>query len=101
MTLQKAPTFMSALKQIYANLDDEARYTDLYRALCNVEWVQQQTGRRWSCSWRYAGTVAAVLRGEGEDYLSYYISGDEGAIAPWLRKALAEYGWEPLVESET
>lgn len=93
-------TFMRALKKIYANIDEVEPYEDLYRALCNVEWVHQETGRRWSCSWRYAGTVAAVLRGAGEDYLDYYASVDEGTIAPWLREALAECGWTPMEEPE-
>lgn len=54
----------------------------------------------YSCSWRYAGELVAGLRSKGEDYLDFYCSGGEGKVAPEVREAFAEIGWEPL-EGET
>lgn len=98
MTANPDGAFMRALKHIFADLTERERYEDLYCALCNIDWVHPSTGQRWSCSWRYAGTVAAVLRGMGEDYLDYYAMGGEGTVAPWLREAMAAYGWVPEAE---
>ncbi len=93
MTADIDGAFMRALKHIFADLTEREWYEDLYHALCNIAWVHQSSGQRWLCSWRYAGTVTAVLRGMGEDYLDYYVMGGEGTVAPWLREALAAYGW--------
>lgn len=67
--------------------------TELYRALCNVDWYKN--GIRWSCSWRYAGGIVADLRNVGEDYLDFYCSGDEGLVNPTIQETLAKIGWSP------
>jgi len=66
--------------------------TEIYRALCNVDWFHED-GSRFGCTWRSAGATVAELRGEGEDYLDYYCSGNEGYVADSVSGPLAERGW--------
>ena len=70
--------------------------TNLYRALCNVEWnrVSDKT-ILWSCSWRYAGGMIASLRHCGEDYMDFYCSGGEGTVDPEIQDDMLKLGWEP------
>jgi hypothetical protein len=96
---------------------------NLYAALCNMQWQRKEVipilkGDLWHCSWRYAGGLAAELRGEG-DYLDYYCSGmggfdleyDAEKAAAWMvehqyvpesevtdaiRADLANLGWYPV-----
>jgi hypothetical protein len=96
---------------------------NLYAALCNMQWQRKEVipilkGDLWHCSWRYAGGLAAELRGEG-DYLDYYCSGmggfdldyDAEKAASWMvkhqyvpesevtdeiRSDLANLGWYPV-----
>ena len=58
---------------------------NLYAAMCNNEFQKQDTwevltDNRWSCSWRAAGGVVAVLRDCDEDYMDYYCSGMGGFV---------------------
>lgn len=66
--------------------------TEIYRAMCNVDWFHED-GSRFGCTWRSAGATVAELRGEGEDYLDYYCSGNEGYVADSVSGPLAERGW--------
>ena len=48
---------------------------NLYAALCNRKWQEQQifeilSDRLWACSWRTAGVIVADMRGEG-NYLDW------------------------------
>ena len=59
--------------------NDEYYAQNLYAALCNNEFIQNEpwpilTEETWSCSWRYAGGILANMRGEG-DYIDWYCSG--------------------------
>ena len=63
----------------------------LYGSLCNVEW-RHVNGTRYSCSWRYAGSIVSRLVG-GADYLDFYCSGHEGEIDDDVADALAGLGW--------
>lgn len=52
---------------------------NLYAALCNNEFIKNQTWnilqeKTWSCSWRHAGGVVADMDGKG-DYIDWYCSG--------------------------
>ncbi len=60
---------------------------NIYAALCNNEFVKNDVvpilkEEYWSCTWRYAGSIVADLRGEG-DYLDWYCTGirhDDGEL---------------------
>lgn len=85
---------------------------NIYAALCNNEFQRQEVwpvmqDQRWSCTWRYAGSVVANLRGEG-DYMDWYCSGSrawnldddpadgyvsESIITDEVLKDLARLGW--------
>ncbi len=65
--------------------------TDLYRALCNTEWMRNE--RRWQTSWRSAGGIIADLRDLNEEYTDFYCSGDEGVVAEDVAAELRLLGW--------
>ena len=67
----------------------------LYAALCNMQWCCKD-GAIYSCTWRYAGGLVAELRDEGEGYMDFYCSGNEGCVADDVKAALANLGWTPL-----
>jgi len=92
---------------------DKARDNDtycqhLYATLCNNEFIKAEVlsilaAEHWSCSWRYAGGIAAGLY-EGSfngDYMRYYtasLSDDavyisEGSVDKEVREDLKEIGW--------
>ena len=101
----------------------DAYAQNLYAALCNMQWQKNEMfpvikGEMWHCSWRYAGRIAAELRGEG-DYLDFYCSGMGGFLleydaekaAAWMvdhqyvpeaevtdeiRTDFAKLGWYPV-----
>lgn len=77
-------------------LDDEYA-KDLYRALCNMQWMKREVmpvlrNELWRASWRCAGAVVADLRQEG-DYLNWYCSGREGTVTEEIQEDLARLGW--------
>jgi hypothetical protein len=79
---------------------DRAYATDMYRALCNLQWFKEdqmaeapEDRKVWTCTWRYAGGMIADLRCEGEDYLDFYCSGKEGMVTSEVRQDLADLGW--------
>ena len=52
---------------------------NLYAALCNNDFMKNDVwpilqGKKWSCSWRYAGGIIADIRQQG-DYIDWYCSG--------------------------
>lgn len=75
----------------------------LYAALCNMKWVHKETGFEYSCSWRYAGSLIAEMRGNHEpmNYLKFYCSGfeegnvSEGVVRDDIKHDLSKLGWEP------
>jgi len=74
---------------------DKEFATDVYRALCNMRWRNKWSLKRYSCSWRYAGGLIARLRDQGEDYLDFYCSGNEGKVTEKIRKIFDDLGWLP------
>jgi hypothetical protein len=88
---------------------------NFYAALCNRSWYEQDAweilrDRTWSCSWRYAGSIVADIRGSG-DYIDWYCSGmksghpddidldlskdyvPEGTVTDEIRFDLMSIGW--------
>ena len=70
----------------------------LYSALCNTLWRHKGSGKEWHCSWRYAGSIVATLRGEG-CYLDWYCSMSEGLVDEQVLAEIGALGWE-LVEAD-
>jgi hypothetical protein len=75
--------------------EDEEFAKDVYRALCNMRWRMKRTPFKYSCSWRYAGGLIAQLREQGEDYIDFYCSGNEGIVAPNVKEIFYNLGWIP------
>jgi len=92
---------------------DKARNNDtycqhLYATLCNNEFIKAEVltilaAEHWSCSWRYAGGIAAGLY-EGSfngDYMRYYVSNlsdsteyiTEGNVDKEIREDFKKIGW--------
>ncbi len=67
--------------------------TLLYGALCNTVWRHVMTGTLWQCSWRHAGAIVAMLRGEG-DYMDWYCSMGEGLVDEQVLAELSLLGWD-------
>ncbi len=94
----------------------DAYAQNLYAAMCNRDFqkldvipvVKNQT---WSCSWRYAGGIIAVMQQKG-DYIDWYCSGirndgyqddldtvypnqyvSEGLVTEEIEKDLNKLGW--------
>ena len=74
---------------------DEKFATDVYRALCNMRWRMKWTPFKYSCSQRYAGGLIADIREQGEDYIDFYCSGNEGKVTEKVREIFNELGWIP------
>jgi hypothetical protein len=65
--------------QIRTKARDLVYVQHLYAALCNNQFQRRDfwpvlSDQKWSCSWRYAGGIAADLLGKG-DYIDWYCSG--------------------------
>ena len=87
---------------------------NLYAAMCNNEFTKNDvwpilTGKRWGCSWRYAGGIIADMIEEG-DYIDWYCSGigdglgngdqdgskgyvGEGTVTEQIKADLFALGW--------
>ena len=81
-------------------LSDEEYAKDLYRSLCNMQWLKKELmpvlrNELWSASWRCAGGIVADLRQEG-DYMDWYCTGGEGTVTEEIKEDLARLGWEPV-----
>ena len=58
---------------------DKVYAQHLYAAMCNNDFMRNDvwpilTEKKWSCSWRHAGSIIADMREEG-DYMDWYCSG--------------------------
>lgn len=78
---------------------DETFATELYSALCNIDWVKE--GIVWNTSWRSAGGIVSNIKhgydDEGEqlsDYLDYYLSGNEGVVSNRIASKILTLGWK-------
>lgn len=80
----------------------------IYAALCNNEFTKLEvvpilTGKKWSCSWRYAGGIVADMLQNG-DYIDWYCSGirtdnstvPEGCITSVILEDFKKLGWFPV-----
>lgn len=65
----------------------------LYAGLCNTTWMRVADGTRGSMSWRWAGSLVARLRGEG-DYADWYCAGGEGTVDEVVMAELQLLGWD-------
>lgn len=94
--------------------DNDVYCQNIYAALCNNNFVPLETmavlsEEYWSCSWRYAGGIAADIKDgdlDGGHYMQYYCSGmrsdkydypngyvGEGNVTDEIREDLAKIGW--------
>ena len=70
---------------------------ELYAALCNMRWQNNGNSENiYSCSWRYAGGMVAQIRNQGENYMDFYCSGNEGQVNKRIENDLNNLGWEKL-----
>jgi len=84
------------LHQLKDKMVEDVEYArDVYRALCNNIFIKNDK-QLWSASWRYIGGIVADIRDEGEDYLDFYCSGNEGIITDEVKEDLKKLGWEKL-----
>lgn len=91
---------------LMAVIQDDIYARQLYAAFCNVTWLRKEQndqceefhGKEFQCSWRAAGRLVAELRGRNEEYIDFYLSGDEGNVAEWVANLLDECGWIPVCE---
>lgn len=97
---------------------------NVYAALCNQDWQQNQVwpllkDQRYSCSWRYAGGIVADMVESG-DYIDWYCSGikggdfpdsidipyeqkkfvPEGMVTDEIREDFFKLGWIPVEEDK-
>jgi hypothetical protein len=71
--MKDAPWFVAKVR------DSEIYAQHLYAAMCNnafqkLELLTVLKDEVWSCSWRYAGSIVADIRCQG-DYMDWYCSG--------------------------
>lgn len=92
---------------------NESYAQNLYAALCNNQFVKNDVwpvlqDERWSCTWRYAGSIIADILQEG-DYLDWYCSGigsddkgyvGEGYVTDEIRTDLLKLGWIVIEDNE-
>ncbi|NBT08992.1 MAG: hypothetical protein EBS93_08910 [Chitinophagia bacterium] len=74
---------------------------NLYAAMANNQFFYDD--KRWSCSWRYSGSIVAVLRENNETYIDFYCSGvasdnnngfvSEGTVTDEIKQDLLTMGW--------
>lgn len=89
---------------------------NLYAALCNNSFIKKDSWdilseQYWSCSWRHAASIVAMLKQEG-DYMDWYCSGGsmsmdlggtvnienvtfmpEGEVSQEIQQDLDNLGW--------
>jgi len=87
-------------RELAEQVQDDEFAQQLYASLCNTVWYNEETGEKYSCSWRYAGGVVASMRCQGEDYIHFYCSGGEGNVQPLAYKALNELGYVAIDDDE-
>jgi hypothetical protein len=87
-----------------SRMDNIAFAVDIYRSLCNNVWYNSSSDQIIRESWRSSASFVADIRNERrrknkemshqkksvskdigfEDYISFYLSGDEGTINHWI-----------------
>ena len=103
--LRNCPEIVAKIKasEVYAQ--------HLYAALCNNDFFKTtdvfdllRGDKLWGCSWRYAGSIIANIRGKG-DYLDWYCSGimpvdidpsgfvAEATVTEEIEQDLNQIGW--------
>lgn len=89
--------FERDLMSLFQTPRDRKFGEDVYRALANVEWRNKEhPDIVYSCSWRFAGGLVAGFMCQGEDYIDYYCSGNEGFVSKEIEELLGKLGWEPI-----
>ena len=67
---------------------------DVYRALCNTTWERAGWPEKIvSMSWRESGGLVAEVRNIEEDYIHFYISGNEGDVTEEVRELFLCLGY--------
>lgn len=109
------------IEKVRAN---ESYAQNLYAALCNNEFQQQEVwpllkDQKYMCSWRHAGGIVADMLGKG-DYIDWYCSGirnddyqtdndtprrndqfvGEGHVTDEVRADLQRLGWEVVTDPD-
>ncbi|MGD2073220.1 MAG: hypothetical protein PVG65_07010 [Candidatus Thorarchaeota archaeon] len=93
--IQLNKKFKEDLSTMKTRMLDLEFATNVYRALCNMQWKHVESGYTYGCTWRAAGGVVANIRGLGEKYTEFYCSGREGEVDLEVKYLLKEMGWVP------
>lgn len=88
-------------KAVGDDILDERVAAEVWGALANVDW-NNESGDKYSCSWRVAGGLVAEMRNDldkrvREDYLDWYMSGHDNYVPDWLEAAMKDFGWTPTL----
>lgn len=65
---------------------------EFYAAMCNLIWMSPGKSD-FAASFREASEVVARLRENGEDYMTFYLSGGEGRVTQRVENELKRLGW--------
>ncbi|MCP4649572.1 MAG: hypothetical protein GY853_05775 [PVC group bacterium] len=95
MTRNKISDFEKQLTALKNKAKDDGYANALYASLCNMKWYNRKSNDEYSCTWRYAGGLVARLRNDGENYLDFYLNGNEGKIRDDVYHDLGRLGWKP------
>jgi hypothetical protein len=91
--VSEVSTFETDLRvALGAQIHDDAIARAVYAALANVTWYHPATHQVYTCTFRYAGSLIAQMRGEG-CYLDWYCGSPEGEVPDVLRRAMKKRGW--------
>ncbi len=74
--------------------NSEVYAQNLYASMCNRQFTKNDvwpilSGKKWHCSWRYAGGIIADMRQEG-DYIDWYCSGIKNSLSDEELKELSK-----------
>jgi hypothetical protein len=75
---------------------DESFYSELYRALANVQWHRSGEGGHVTLSWKRAEELINDARAQHDrEPLTLAQTGGEGEVSDRVGEALAGLGWSP------
>lgn len=93
---------LAADSEFKQRLADDAFAMAFYALFPNQEWMHED-GSRFGVSWREAGGITAHLRGKGESYVDFYLSGFGASDEALVKEAAAflrRKGWRKMKDDD-